>query len=134
METIRSDLIFTFTTYIVFGVVPSLHVSIWFFGKSATLYCRFPGWGLGGPFIFVKGVGWTCKSRLVKSWCTVRACLQCRVKARFGSEGALFILLVRLFLFLATIIKAGTVGAFCESSSVASFGCVPGNTFELVKT
>ena len=54
------------------------------FGKSATLHCGFLGWGLGGPFIFVKGIRWTCKSRLVKIWCTVRVCLQCRVKARSG--------------------------------------------------
>ena len=54
------------------------------FGKSATLHCRFPGGGLSGPFIFIKGVGWTCKSRLVESRCTVRVCLQCRVEAGSG--------------------------------------------------
>ena len=54
------------------------------FGKSATLRCVFPGWGLGGPFIFVKGIGWTCESGLVESWCSVRVCLLCRVKARSG--------------------------------------------------
>ena len=84
METFRSGLIFTFTTYNVFGVVPFPYVSIWFIGKSAALRCRFPGLGLGGPFIFVKGIGWTCESRLVKSRCTVRACLRCWVKARSG--------------------------------------------------
>ena len=39
---------------------------------------------LGGPFIFIKGIGWTCKSKLVQSRCTVRACLRCRVKAHSG--------------------------------------------------
>ena len=53
-------------------------------GESATLRCRFPGWRSGGPFIFIKGIGWTCKSRLAKSRCTVRACLRCRVKAQSG--------------------------------------------------
>ena len=70
--------------------------------------------------MFVKGIEWTFKSRLVKSWCTVRVCLQCRVKARLG---------VRV-LYCATIIKVGTVGAFWVSSSVPSFGCVPEKTYE----
>ena len=48
------------------------------------------------------------------------------------SEGVLFIeqQSYRLFLLVATIIKVGTVGAFYESSSVPSFGCVPKKTYE----
>ena len=54
METIRSGLIFTYTTYIVFDVVPSLHVSIWFW-EICNITLRVPRLGVGGPFIFVGG-------------------------------------------------------------------------------
>ena len=68
----------------MFSVVPFLHVSMGIVGKSATLRCRFPGWGLAGPFISIRAIGLTCKSRLVKRRCTVHACLQCRMKACSG--------------------------------------------------
>ena len=65
----------------------------------------------------------------------MRASLQRRVKARLGVR------VLYLFCnnhtgysdFRRQSLEAGTVGAFCESSSVTSFGCVPGNIFELVK-
>ena len=56
METIRSGLIFTYTTYIVFGVVPSLLVSIWFLGNLQYHIAGSPvgGWGT----VYFRRGGW----------------------------------------------------------------------------
>ena len=61
--------------------------------------------------------------------------MYCACVLAVWGEPALFILLQshRLFLFLATIIEAGSMGAFWRSSSVPSFGCVPGNIFDICK-
>ena len=56
METTRSGLIFTYTTYIVFGVVPSLLVSIWFLGNLQHHIAGSPV-GVGWTVYFRKG-GW----------------------------------------------------------------------------
>ena len=97
-----------------------------FFWKSATLHCRYPSWGLGGPFIFIKGIGWTCKRKLVQSRCTVRACLRCWVKAQSG----VWLLYLGCnnhkgyFIYSNNHIGRGHCGAYvCVSSSVPSFGC-----------
>ena len=56
METIRSGIIFTYTTYIVFGVVPFLFVSIWFW-EICNIALQVPRLGVGWTVYFHKG-GW----------------------------------------------------------------------------